>query len=132
MTDATPPLAAVRTLYVEDDDVVRELTMEFLEESGLAVIAAGSAGEAIALFEGADADRPFELLVTDIGLPDLPGMELARRLASRAPALRIVFASGYPMPRRPDGWNGRAASLDKPIDMAELAVLLRELGFAAR
>ena len=119
---------AVRTLYVEDDDVVRELTAELLGEMRLAVTSARSATEAISLFDDALATAPFELLVTDIGLPDLPGMDLARQLAARAPDLRIVFSSGYPLPRRPPGWEGRAASVDKPIDLETLASVLKELG----
>jgi len=121
----------VRTLYVEDDDIVRELTTELLGEMNLAVTGAASAAEAISLFDAAAAEAPFELLVTDIGLPDLPGMDLARRLADRAPDLRIVFSSGYPLPRRPPGWNGRAAAVGKPIDLTTLAGVLKELGVDA-
>lgn len=123
MSDTPGPMAT-RTLYVEDDDVVRELTTELLFESGLAVTGCARASEAIALFER----EPFPLLITDIGLPDMPGMDLARALAARAPGLAIVFSSGYPMPRRPEGWNGRAASVDKPIDLEVLDGVLRELG----
>jgi CheY-like chemotaxis protein len=122
---------ALRTLYVEDDDVVRELTVELLEESGLAITDAGTAAEALAAFDEAAGHAPFELLITDIGLPDMPGMELARLLAARAPQLRVVFSSGYAMPRRLEGWNGRAGSVDKPIDLDTLAEVLRELGLPA-
>ena len=66
----------------------------------------------------------------DLGLPDLPGMDLARRLADRAPELRIVFSSGYALPRHPPGWNDRAAAVDKPIDLELLAAVLAELGIA--
>lgn len=128
MSDTRGPMA-VRTLYVEDDDIVRELTTELLSESGLAITGCGRAREAIALFDAAAAaGTPFELLITDLGLPDMPGMDLARRLAAGAPELRVLFSSGYPMPRRPDGWNGRAASVDKPIDLDVLARTLAELG----
>ena len=127
----TPGAMDVRTLYVEDDEVVRELTAELLGEMRLAVTSAGSAAEAISFFDAAPADAPFELLVTDIGLPDLPGMDLARQLAARAPELRIVFSSGYPLPRRPPGWDGRAASVDKPIDLETPAAVQKELGVDA-
>jgi CheY-like chemotaxis protein len=127
LSDTLAPMA-VRTLYVEDDDVVRELTTELLSESGLLVTGCGRASEAIALFD----QEPFPLLITDIGLPDMQGMDLARVLAERSPELRIVFSSGYPMPRRPDGWNGRAASVDKPIDLDALDGILAELGVANR
>lgn len=127
MTESARAMA-LRTLYVEDDDVVRELTVELLGESGLVITDAGTATDAIAAFDGAARHAPFELLITDIGLPDMPGMDLARLLAARAPQLRIVFSSGYAMPRRLEGWNGRAGSVDKPIDLDTLAEVMRELG----
>jgi CheY-like chemotaxis protein len=85
---AVPPL---RILLVEDEFLIRLSTAEMLASSGHTVIEAGSASEALALLERQSVD----VLLTDVGLPNASGVDLAREASNRFPGLRIVFASGY-------------------------------------
>ena len=66
---------------------------ETLRRGGYAVAAAASAEEALALFA---QDGGFALVVTDVIMPGLSGVQLAARLREGAPGLPIIFCSGYP------------------------------------
>ncbi|MBC3411829.1 MULTISPECIES: response regulator [Pseudomonas] len=80
-------------LVVEDDDIVRMLIVEVLEELDYTVLEAENAGAALTILQ--DPDQPLALLMTDIGLPDMSGHELAARARQLRPSLPVLFASGY-------------------------------------
>jgi DNA-binding NarL/FixJ family response regulator len=86
----------VRTLVVEDDSFWQETILRKLQEQrSLQVIAIAADGlEAV---RNAEELQP-DLVLLDIGLPRLNGMEVARRLRKVAPAARILFVSGEPDP----------------------------------
>jgi signal transduction histidine kinase/ActR/RegA family two-component response regulator len=73
-------LANVRVLVVDDEDDARELVKTVLGDYGAEVFAARSAAEALALITTAPADKLPDVIVTDLGLPDLDGYKLLRRL----------------------------------------------------
>jgi PAS domain S-box-containing protein len=80
-------------LLVEDEGQLRVLANDILSNAGYQVIDAPNAAEAIRL-----SDRhvgPIHLLVTDVIMPHLSGRELARRLATTRPRMRVLFMSGY-------------------------------------
>jgi PAS domain S-box-containing protein len=77
-------------LLVEDDEVVRRIALRILAEAGYIVIEAKSGQEALA-----HLDEHFDLVLTDIVLADIPGVEVAARLKSARPSVRVVFTSGY-------------------------------------
>nr|WP_277967741.1 PAS domain-containing protein [Sphingomonas echinoides] len=77
-------------LLVEDDDMIRRNSAEMLQASGYAVVDAASAEEAISAIRTV----PIDVLVTDINLPGMSGLELARTARAQRPELGIVFASG--------------------------------------
>ena len=119
-----------RVLVVEDDAALRRMLARVLEQLHFEVETAGSADEARAVVRrGAGAP---DVLVTDTVMPGASGMELARELLRSAPALRVLFVSGYPeerdMHEREQAADGRrAAYLDKPFSIAELADAIHEL-----
>ncbi|MDD1966492.1 response regulator [Pseudomonas sp. NPDC090203] len=80
-------------LVVEDDSIVRMLIVDVLEELEFNVLEAADGGEALAFLQ--DQTKAIDLLMTDQGLPDMPGTDLARKAADLRPALPILFASGY-------------------------------------
>jgi len=80
-------------LVVDDDDDVREYLAAVLEQSGFHVVPAEDGEAALRLV---DEVARVDLLLTDICMPKLDGLELARRLGAARPALRILFVSGYP------------------------------------
>ncbi|MGE7990696.1 response regulator [Pseudomonas sp. NPDC089554] len=80
-------------LVVEDDDIVRMLMVEVLDELGYTVIEAAHATAALKILQ--DDTQNLALLMTDVGLPDMRGEELAAKAREIRPALPVLFASGY-------------------------------------
>jgi two-component system, cell cycle sensor histidine kinase and response regulator CckA len=82
-------------LLVEDDDVVRAVVAEMLEELGYDVREAGGSDEALELDSDSDT---VDILLTDVVMPGLGGPELAAKLRKRRPGLRVLYMSGYTRP----------------------------------
>lgn len=80
-------------LLVEDEEVVRGLTTNILENAGYRVIAASGGAEAAELCAG--RDEPIDLLLTDVVMPRTSGKEVAGQLTKMQPGLRVLFMSGY-------------------------------------
>jgi CheY-like chemotaxis protein len=80
-------------LVVEDDDIVRMLMVEVLDELGYTVIEAEHATAALRILE--DSGQALALMMTDVGLPDMRGEALATKARELRPLLPILFASGY-------------------------------------
>lgn len=78
-------------LLVEDSDEVSCITVEYLHELGHEVVAVAEAEQAIARLKNA----PFDAVMTDIRLPGMSGIELARALVKDYPTLPVVISSGY-------------------------------------
>ena len=79
-------------LLVEDDEFIRETLAELLGMSGHVVLQAFDATSALAAL----AAHPVDVLVTDVGLPKVSGIELAREALGRQPRLALIFATGDP------------------------------------
>lgn len=80
-------------LVVEDEPELLALDKKILEKLGYRVLTAGTPGEAIRLAE--EHASEIKLLITDIIMPDMNGTELAERLHTLCPGLKIMFMSGY-------------------------------------
>jgi CheY-like chemotaxis protein len=79
-------------VLVEDNDDVREVTAMLLSKLDYIVVVAENGAAALRLLEnGAAAD----LLMVDLGLPDMSGAELAARARGRWPSLKVLFVTGY-------------------------------------
>jgi PAS domain S-box-containing protein len=121
--DETPE--PLRVLIVEDDVNTRDATRELLQLLGAQVSAADNAQAALALFDA----QSFDVLLTDVRMPGMSGIELARAAKRVQPALRVVFASGYGAgiaAELDDDMSG-ATLLPKPFDLDSLekAVFIR-------
>jgi PAS domain S-box-containing protein len=81
---------SLRILICEDDALIRSTVAEMLQAKGYEVIEASSARQALALHQ----QQAFDILVTDVGLPDGSGVDLVRTLREQSPALPVVFATG--------------------------------------
>ena len=77
-------------LLVEDDGLIRLTTMEMLSDIGCQVSEASTAQEALKILD----DGPMDILLTDVGLPGVSGLQLARDARARRPDLRLVLATG--------------------------------------
>jgi DNA-binding NarL/FixJ family response regulator len=82
----------VRVLIVEDTDHVRKMLLEILELHGFEIVGeAGGGGQAL---EGIDAADP-DVVVVDQRMPDMDGLEAARRIRERRPDQQIILYSAY-------------------------------------
>lgn len=79
-------------LVVDDQEVVRDVIRLTLESAGYTVIAAASPSDAIEL---ACVEAQIDLLVTDVVMPEMDAFELAERISSKLPGVRILYTSGY-------------------------------------
>lgn len=84
---------AETVLLVEDEEVVRKITQEFLLMSGYHVLEAQHGGEALSISE--QYAQPIHLLLTDVMMPEMSGRELANRLKRRRPEMQVLYMSGY-------------------------------------
>jgi PAS domain S-box-containing protein len=87
------PRGTETVLLVEDDETVRTLTRKRLEALGYTVLSVSAGADALNL--AASHVGPIHLLVTDVVLPGMSGRELAARLESARPGLKVLYTSGY-------------------------------------
>jgi PAS domain S-box-containing protein len=125
--DGTKAESGPAILVVEDDSAVRELVQTVLEEHGYRVSAAGNGREALEHL-GRRANQ-FDLVLSDVVMPDINGPELAARVRALAPELRVLFMSGYADSQLLSrGVSEKALKiLHKPFTPEELAGRVTEL-----
>ncbi len=111
--------ATGRVLVVEDEPLVRDLTRRILASAGFEVRAVASAAEALAQIE---RDPAFDALLTDVAMPNMSGIELARTLRLRRCDIPTVFMTGYADERvlRPDDPIDQTSLLRKPFSAADV------------
>lgn len=113
----------VTVLIVEDEPSLRQILARTLELHGFKVLTAGGAGEALAILER-DAD-PIDVLVTDLVLPVMGGVELAARMRRFMPRLHVVFMSGHGGEAGAEDAHSRM--LEKPFTGDELVAAIDAL-----
>ncbi|MFN3434582.1 MAG: cell cycle two-component system response regulator CpdR [Sphingomonas sp.] len=107
----------IRILLAEDDTVMREYLTRALERAGYAVSAVDRGTAAIPLLES----ERFDLLLTDIVMPEMDGIELARRAAEMVPGLRVMFITGFAAVTLKAGREmPNARVLSKPFHLRDL------------
>ncbi|WP_439588586.1 response regulator [Hydrogenophaga sp.] len=116
----------MRILYVEDNRELRETIGMLMEADGHEVTACSTAEDALVL----DAREPFDLLMSDAGLPGLSGTELARRLLAADPQRWVVLCSGYELGSYPQEWGPNVRTLLKPFELEDLEQLLSTVSAA--
>lgn len=89
--DKDPPGGSARILLVEDEADMARILQALLEEAGYAVEIARTGKKAIEVSSGAD----FDLVITDLGLPDLPGTEVAQRIKAASRNLPVILLTGW-------------------------------------
>ena len=114
-------------LLVEDQDGIRDLVREFLQNNGYTVLHAVDGSEALRIAD--EYKRLIHLLLTDVVMPNVGGRELAHRLAQQRPQMKVLFMSGYPDHAT---WSSElvvdtAAVLQKPFPLDTLSLKIRSL-----
>jgi two-component system OmpR family response regulator len=123
-------MAPLRVLLVEDDDDNRELMAEVLTASGCEVLSAASGQEGLRLL----SERSVHVVVTDVGMPGMGGLEVARAAKAIAPSVPGIIVTGFA--ERDDIASARGKEVDavlvKPVDPDALAQIVTEVGEGRR
>ncbi len=114
-------------LLVEDSDVVREVIARMLDAGGFTVLPASGGEDALSISRRGDVS--FDLLLTDIVMPDMSGVELADRLELERPGVRILFMTGYAEDAVVnEGILGRQREcIEKPFTQEQITKRVREI-----
>ena len=109
----------IRILLAEDDTVMREYLTRALERAGYAVTAVDRGTAALPLIQA----EHFDLLLTDIVMPEMDGIELAQKVADIAPAMRVMFITGFAaVTLRAGKQMPQARVLSKPFHLRDLVL----------
>jgi CheY-like chemotaxis protein len=122
-TVAPPAARSLRMLVVEDNLDAQYLVCEMLRAIGHEVDAVAAAEDALRKLEGAQSAAPFDVLFTDVSLPGMSGVELARQAVARWPGLQVIFASGY-SGTLTQQLDFAAEAIQKPYDIEQLQAIL--------
>jgi two-component system, cell cycle response regulator CpdR len=110
----------IRILLAEDDDVMRQYLVRALEKSGYAVTGVDRGTTALELVK---AGEVFDLLLTDIVMPELDGIELAQKVSIIAPEMRVMFITGFSAVTLKAGQAmPNAKVLSKPFHLKDLVL----------
>ena len=107
----------IRILLAEDDTSMREYLARSLEKVGYAVMSVDRGTSALSLIES----ERFDLLLTDIVMPEMDGIELAQRAGKIAPDMRVMFITGFAAVALKTGAiQPQAKVLSKPFHLRDL------------
>ncbi len=111
--------AMIRILLAEDDDSMREYLARALERTGYSVTSVDRGTAALPLIE----NESFDLLLTDIVMPEMDGIELAQRANVIAPTMRVMFITGFAAVTLKAGATPPDAKvLSKPFHLRDLVL----------
>ncbi len=118
-----------RILLAEDDNDMRRFLERALEQAGYSVV---SFDNGLAAYNRL-REEPFELLLTDIVMPEMDGIELARRATELDPDIKVMFITGFAaVALNPDSNAPRDAKiLSKPFHLRDLVNEVQKLLIAA-
>ena len=107
-----------RILLAEDDEQLRLFLTRGLQRAGHAVESVGDGNAALTLA----ANSNFDLLLADVVMPGLDGIQLARNMSNRQPGIRVMFITGFAaVAMREEGWlSNRPRVLAKPFHLRHL------------
>ncbi len=115
----------MKILVVEDDEAMRSLLKDLLDEEGFAVESVSNGFDALRKL----MDQPFDLIITDIQMPGLTGLDLLpriKKLQPRAPVI-VITAFGSEQVQKRSFEKGATGYLEKPIHIHKLRGLIHEM-----
>ena len=117
--------SGLRVLLVEDDDDNRELMAEVLAASGCEVLSASSGQDGLKTL----SEHSVDVVVTDVGMPGMGGLEVAKAAKAIAPAVPVVLVTGWA--ERDDITRARGREVDavliKPVDPDALTAAVNDV-----
>jgi two-component system, cell cycle response regulator CpdR len=113
----------LRVLYIEDNALVREITCDLLAGERYEIVAVATGEEALIAFK----TGRFDIVVTDVSLPAMSGLELVRHLKEIAPSLPIILASGYQLDQEYLRLGTKIRAIAKPFTAPELHAMIHDM-----
>ncbi len=120
----------LRILCIDDEPKVRDLLADCLGRFGHNVAVAGDGPHGLAMFRTAlQSQEPYELVLTDLGMPELDGSQVAKEIKASSPGTPVVMMTGWGAPPGPAGGEPSPvdAVLGKPPKLEELVATIRRL-----
>lgn len=109
----------IRILLAEDEDAMRTYLARALENAGYSVAAVDRGTAAVPLLE----NEHFDLLLSDIVMPEMDGIELAQRCAEISPATKVMFITGFAaVALKANREAPQARVLSKPFHLKDLVM----------
>ncbi len=117
LTSAKP----MRVLIVEDEEKVRAVLRDTFETAGHTVTEAATGSQAIARLEEAKEEK-FDLVISDLGLPEISGLHVARWVKDNSPETHFILATGWPDMVMPEDYDRCRldAVIKKPFDVTDV------------
>ena len=124
-TAQSPRPVAARILVVDDEESIRDLCARVLSRAGYTVITAPSGEDAVALL----TREAFALVISDIRMPGISGLEVLERAKATYPEIRVVLITGFGTPQMLTRaqQSGADRILTKPFNPMELLAAVREI-----
>jgi two-component system, chemotaxis family, CheB/CheR fusion protein len=122
---AVAPMGTESVLFVDDEELLAEMGKEILGDLGYRVTVTTSGSEALVLFRS-DPGR-FDLVITDVTMPEITGLDLAREMLSVRPDIPIIMCTGFSHLVNADAAKaaGVKAFAMKPLSKREMAKTIR-------
>ena len=119
------PVGRLEVLVIDDEEVVREVLVETLLEQGHEVVEVGSGRDGIAALDV----RSFDVVFTDLSMPEMDGWAVARHLRRNRPDVKVVLVTGYGASVDAPGEEPDLvdAVVGKPFEFEDIAALLQRL-----
>ncbi len=116
-----------RILFVDDEEMIREVCKEILTALGFQVDAVGSGQEALERL--AEANGSYDIVITDLSMPKMDGIQLAEAIKERYPAMPVILSTGYVWGKRQESWPEDVvdATIQKPYKSAEVVPVIRSV-----
>jgi CheY-like chemotaxis protein len=121
---------SLRILCIDDEPLVRELIKEMLEHDGHKVETTDGGETGLSAFRSArDADKPFDVVITDLGMPNLDGRQVAAIMKRESPELPVIMLTGWGALIKEEGTQtpNVDAVLNKPPKLNEIQDTLRRV-----
>ncbi|MEE9124052.1 MAG: ATP-binding protein [candidate division NC10 bacterium] len=114
-----------RILVIDDESQLREVVTNLLRLEGHMAVAAGSGIEGVEVFRS----EPFDVVITDLGMPDLTGLEVARKIREIYPGVKIVLCTGWnaALNQAEKETSGIDRMLEKPFRLDKLMHVVNDL-----
>ncbi|MDE1468403.1 cell cycle two-component system response regulator CpdR [Aurantiacibacter sp. D1-12] len=114
----------IRILLAEDDEAMRAYLTRALEQAGYSVVAVGSGTEALPMLK----TEIYDLLLSDIVMPEMDGIELAQRCNELSPSTKVMFITGFAaVSLRASREAPQAKMLSKPFHLKDLVMEIERM-----